>query len=88
MMAHGQIKTNMDLTGSEAPIARAGVILDRLGIALVSCALFIGSSILCLSDMHPKLLGIPILGFAGYVGAFGLSVWYICTVWRRDKRRR
>ena len=83
MAAKGQIKTNMDLKGSEEPIKLLGIIVDRLGIALVASALFMGSSVLCLTDLAPKILGIPLLGLAGYVGALVLSLWFIYQVWRR-----
>ena len=41
--------------------------LDRLVTAIIIAALLIASSILVLSNVPPKINGIPALGFLGYV---------------------
>jgi ubiquinone biosynthesis protein len=38
-------------------------------------ALLISSSIICTTDMKPQLLGIPALGFFGYVLAFAICLY-------------
>ncbi len=86
MAARGQVKVNLAVTGSEAPIRLLGTIIDRTGIALISSGLFIGSSILCMTDMEPQVIGIPLLGLLGYLGALMLSVWFIYKVVFRKPR--
>lgn len=83
MLTRGQMKMNMEMLGSEAPIARFGKIVNRLTIALIVAGLFVGSSMLSLSSMEPRLLGVPILAFFGYLGAFILSLWVIWDIWRK-----
>jgi ubiquinone biosynthesis protein len=38
-------------------------------------ALLISSSIICTTDMKPQLLGIPALGFFGYILAFIICLY-------------
>lgn len=45
----------------------------------VPAGLFIGSSLLATTNMHPQFLGVPLLGVLGYVGAFVLGAY---VVWR------
>ena len=45
--------------------------------------LFIGSSMLSLSSMEPRLLGVPVLALFGYLGAAVLSIWVIFDIGKR-----
>ena len=47
---------------------------DKLVTGLVIAALLLGSSILCTTDMQPRLLGVPLLGVIGYAAALALIV--------------
>ena len=83
MLTRGQLKMNMEVLGSEAPLARISKIVNRLTIALIIAGLFIGSSMLSLSTMEPRLLGVPVLAFFGYLGAAVLSLWIVYDIARR-----
>ena len=83
MLTRGQLKMNMEVLGSEAPLARISKIVNRLTIALIIAGLFIGSSMLSLSTMEPRLLGVPGLAFFGYLGAAVLSLWIVYDIARR-----
>lgn len=50
---------------------------ERLITAMILSSLFIGSSILVLADMPPKVYGIPLLGFIGFVLAGFLGLYMI-----------
>ena len=52
---------------------------------LAGC-LVIGSSILCTTDMTPRVLGIPLLGILGYAAAFIMIVWLAVRVLRARRR--
>lgn len=47
-------------------------------IGVCIAALLVSSSIICVTDMTPKVFGIPLLGFAGY--AFALVCSTLLTV--------
>ena len=83
MLTRGQLKVNMEVIGSEAPLSRLGVIMNRLTMGIIIAGLFIGSSMISLSTMEPRLLGVPILAFFGYLGAAILSVWVVVDIRRR-----
>ena len=44
-------------------------------------ALLISSSIICTTEMQPRLLGIPALGFFGYVLAFAICLYIFIRHW-------
>ena len=44
-------------------------------------ALLISSSIICTTEMKPQLLGIPALGFFGYVLAFAICLYIFIRHW-------
>lgn len=83
MLTRGQLKVNMEMTGSEEPFRKLSKLFTRVTLALIVAGLFIGSSMLSLSSMEPRILGVPALGAIGYVSAFVLSVWIVLDIWRR-----
>ncbi len=85
LAAMGQGKLNIELVGSEEPLRKVNSMVNRLIVALLCAAILIGSSLLCMTDMAPKLLGIPLLGALGYLAAFVLSVWLLAGIIRNRK---
>ncbi|MEG1397033.1 MAG: AarF/UbiB family protein [Raoultibacter sp.] len=83
MLTRGQIKVNTEIMGSDAPLSKLSKIINRLTIGIIIAGLFIGSSMLSLSSMEPRLLGVPVLAFFGYLGAAILSLWVIIDIRRR-----
>ena len=51
----------------------------------IIAGLFIGSSMVALSSMEPRWLGVPVLSFFGYLGAFILSVWVVSDILRKRR---
>lgn len=77
MLDRGQIKVNGDIEVSSRILATAYASVGRISLALLSAGLFLGSSILCTTAMQPQLLGVPLLGVLGYVGAFVLGAYTV-----------
>lgn len=77
MIDRGQIKVNGDIEVSSRILATAYASVGRISLALLSAGLFLGSSILCTTAMQPQLLGVPLLGVLGYVGAFVLGAYTV-----------
>ena len=86
MAAKGQARIGVELVGSEAPLARFDRIMNRLIVGIVNAAAVIGSSILCTTDMDPKLLGIPLLGVLGFTASFFTTVWLIARILRANRK--
>lgn len=85
MLTRGQLKMNMEVLGSEAPLSKLAKIINRLTIGIIIAGLFIGSSMLSLSSMEPRLLGVPVFAFFGYLGAAVLSLWVIFDIGKRKR---
>ena len=71
----GQLKVNLNLLGSEVPLANLDRMINRIVVCILIASLLLGSSVICTTNMHPKLLGIPLLGVFGFLIAFGMSLW-------------
>lgn len=80
MIDRGQIKVNADVDVSSRILATIYASVGRLSLALLSAGLFLGSSILCTTHMEPQLLGVPLLGVLGYLGAFVLGVYTVFRI--------
>ncbi|MEG0026874.1 MAG: AarF/UbiB family protein [Raoultibacter sp.] len=83
MLTRGHIKVNMEMMGSDAPLSKLSKIINRLTIGIIIAGLFIGSSMLSLSSMEPRIFGVPFFAFFGYLGAGILSAWVIVDIARR-----
>ena len=77
MLDRGQIKVNGDIEVSSRILATAYASVGRISLALLSAGRVLGSSILCPTAMQPQLLGVPLLGVLGYVGAFVLGAYTV-----------
>ena len=72
----GQTKINLDLHATDDLTLMLNALVRRLVMGFLIMALLISSSIICTTDMKPKLWGIPALGAFGYVFAF-IIVLYV-----------
>lgn len=80
MTMSGQTKVNLDLTGSEEPLRKLDQMINKVILALLVAALLLGSSTICTTQMTPKIMEIPLLGFVGYLIAFILSIRIIWEI--------
>lgn len=55
---------------------------NRLTVGLVTSALIVGSSIALTVDAGPTLLGLPLFGLLGFLGAGVGGVWLLVSIWR------
>ena len=85
MLTRGQLKVNMEVLGSDAPMAGLSKIMNRLTIGIIIAGLFIGSSMVSQVEFDGQVLvfGVPFISFFGFLGAFILSIWIIIDIWRR-----
>nr|WP_317379106.1 AarF/UbiB family protein [uncultured Faecalimonas sp.] len=72
----GQTKVNLDLHVSGELERLLRRLVRNIVMGLWVMALLISSSIICTTDMKPKICGIPALGAFGYVSAF-IIVMYV-----------
>ncbi len=55
---------------------------NRLTVGVVLAALIIGSSITLTVQGGPTLLGLPLFGLLGFIGAAIAGVWLLLSIWR------
>ncbi|RDB64392.1 ABC transporter [Gordonibacter sp. 28C] len=79
MLDRGQVKVGADLHVPRDFTAALYSVSGIVALALISAGLFVGSSLIAQTNMDPKLLGVPLLGILGYLGAFVLGVY---VIWR------
>lgn len=80
MTMSGQTKVNLDLTGSEEPLRRIDKMMNKLTLGMISSALLLASSVICTTQMTPRILEMPLLGMLGYLAALvlcGRLLWDI-----------
>jgi ubiquinone biosynthesis protein len=58
---------------------------NRLALALIIAALFVGSSLLIQSGVGPTLFGFPALGVIGYLISGLLGLWIVVLIIKRRK---
>lgn len=86
MLTRGQLRVNAEMIGSDNLFHGMSVIFTRITLALIIVGLFIGSSMLALSPLEPRLLGVPALAFLGFAAAVVLSVWVLVSIVRSSSR--
>ena len=57
--------------------------MNRLIFGIIDGALLIGSSMLCTTDMNPKVMGIPALGAVGFFIAFLLAGGLLVHIFKK-----
>ena len=82
----GQSRINMELDSTKKFSDLMRRLVRNLVMGLWVMALLISSSIICTTDMKPRILGIPALGFFGYVLAFIICLYvFIRHFFTRNK---
>ncbi len=77
MLNRGELHMKGDVTVDEKALNAVYSSVGRLSLSMISMGLFLGSSILCTTNMQPRFLEVPVLGVLGYIGAFVLGVYVI-----------
>lgn len=70
----GQNRINLDLHTTDDLNDLLTTLVKKLVLGFLVTALLISSSIICTTDMEPKIWGIPALGAFGYILALGIAL--------------
>ena len=84
----GQTSINLDLHATDDLTVMLNALVRRLVMGFLIMALLISSSIICTTDMKPKLLGIPALGAIGYFLAILFTASVFISHFRSKKKKR
>jgi len=78
----GRLNVNLDVERLQRFGEQVDHSVNRLTIGVVIAALIIGSSIVMTVSGGPTLLGLPLFGLLGFVGAVLGSLWLLYSIWR------
>ena len=78
----GSLKLHVDIDHLERFGAQIEHSANRLTVGVVLAALIVGSSIVLTVGGGPTLLGLPVFGLLGFVGAAVAGAWLVVSIWR------
>ncbi|WP_222708372.1 ABC1 kinase family protein [Alkalisalibacterium limincola] len=78
----GQVRIKVDVDRLKQFGEQVDHSANRLTVGLVTSALIVGSSIALTVDAGPTLLGLPLFGLLGFIGAGIGGVWLLVSIWR------
>ena len=82
MLNRGELSVTTDMNLSTDALATIYASVGRLSLALISVGLFLGSSLLCTTNMEPKIFEVPLLGFISFIVAFILGLYVIVVTFK------
>lgn len=82
MLSRGEVAVRGNIEIERKALSSVYSSAGRFSLSIISAGLFLGSSLLCTTDMEPRVLEVPILGILGYLGAFALGIYVIVVTFR------
>lgn len=80
MLQKGELGMSLNAGVSSPTMATVTRLVKWILLTLMAVGLFLGSSILCLTDLEPTVAGVPALGFVGFVCGIALMVYVLVQV--------
>lgn len=84
----GRLEIHIDVTNLKHVGNQLDGAANRLVIGIVVAALIIGSSIVMTVPGGPTLLGLPLFGLLGYLGAAAGGIWLLLSIWKSVRADR
>lgn len=81
-LRRGKLNVNLDVERLQRFGEQVDHSANRLTVGVVVAALIIGSSIVMTVSGGPTLLGLPVFGLLGFLGATAGGLWLVWTIWR------
>ena len=81
----GNLRIRMEIAGLEDRIRDIDRSINRLAFAIVIAGAVVASSFLSRISGGPQLLGLPLVGFAGYLVAGILGIWFLVGIFRSGR---
>jgi len=86
--SRGVLQVKVDVTRLDNFAERLDGAASRLTVGTVTSALIIGSSIVMTVKGGPTLLGLPLFGLLGFIGAAIGGIWLLLSIWRSGKHKK
>jgi ubiquinone biosynthesis protein len=85
LVKSGHIKIEFEHKGLDPLIKKIDQVTNRLVFGLVLAALVVGSSIVILSDIPPKIYSLPLIGIVGFLTAGVMAFWLLISILQHEK---
>jgi ubiquinone biosynthesis protein len=85
LLNSGSLGIEFEHRGLDPALRKFGEYVNRLVYGLVLASLIIGSSIVVLSNIPPKLHGLPVIGLVGFLVAGIMGFWLLISISRNRK---
>lgn len=86
MLTRGQLKVNMNMLGSDEPLAKLSRIVNRMTMGLMIAGLLVAGALISGIQDMPCVFGLPVLAVIMFVSAFILSAVVVRDIYRRQKK--
>jgi len=83
----GALQVHVDVTRLKQFGDQLDRAASRVTVGNVTAALIIGSSIVMTIEGGPTLLGLPLFGLLGFIGAVIGGIWLLISIWRSGRKR-
>ena len=84
-MKSGQARIHFQHEGLEPLVSSAERVSNRLSFAIVLASLIIGSSLIVLANLPPKIGELPVVGLAGFILAALMAFWLLLSILRHGR---
>ena len=88
MLTRGQLKVNMDFSGSQDPVDDLSHIADRLTMGVIVAGLLLGSAMLFSAGAGDGWFWMAIVAIVGYGLALLMALYIAWDIWKRHSRRK
>ena len=82
---NGRLQMHVDLTSLHRFGAQLDRAANRLAIGIVTAAFIVGSAIVMTVEGGPTLLGLPLVGLLGFLGAAVAGAWLLISILRSGR---
>ena len=84
-VVNGKTKVNVELTGYREMMKERNESIKNILLAVFACVIFIGSCILCMTDITPQTPdGMPVLSVAGFIFSIALGIYVVRRMSRKQ----
>jgi ubiquinone biosynthesis protein len=85
MLKNGHVRIEFEHKGLEPVLKKVDQTVNRLVFSLVLASLVIGSSVVILSNIPPKIYGMPLIGIAGFLTAGVMAFSLLISIIRNER---
>lgn len=76
-LSKGRLKIKFELSGGDELFRTVNVVAKNIVLSIFSCVLFLGSCLICLADVEPKIAGLPWLAYVGFAFSVSLAIYAV-----------